>query len=983
MIKLIIAGYYGFRNAGDEAILSGMVHSLRSTFEDVNICVVTADPDFTKRTHEVEVVDMEDVPELIHQIRTSDAVLLGGGGLLNDYWSLKEDFLLTSKHVGLALYSGIVLLAYLLERPAMLYAVGIGPLKDEETKEVVRWIASMAKRISVRDPESAELLASMGFGEVRGPNFIRVSADPAFVMPVGDIDQARTIVKKAGIPRDGLLLAAILRYWEYGVDPDWWQQQVAAALDTWLDQNQGHVVFLPMQSLEGTLYENDLLICEKVIQKMSNRGRTTVLDLSNQFSLLPGVLSLCGLTLSMRLHGIIFSLLAGTPAVGLAYDPKITSLMSIAGLEKLNLPRNEWTASLIIGALTRASQMDSPGDLRSVVSEMKANTLADANMTSELLEEDARAVDIVDSWMRKLTLAKVQESLERSDQQYTWEYRTYELSDLFLKAQDRLLELERSKRKLGENVEQYRELLGRKVKENTELQGELESVGRTLKEQLQHNEELQQQNEDSKSRIHRLEQSRDQVLIERDDLYRQLNTLRDTLAVRITSRYWDLAKRIFPLGSRRRRLYQIVRLWFREKIKSPQGLPGGRHTEAPGASMPGWQDRNGRTAYAQGGELQSRSSILHFTEDQIRLGHRRVVTVISSTPYVESEGQRAIHLAREFSRMGYAIVFAYWRWDMGSKQPQDRLVDGVFQLPIDEMVDSPADVIHALSAFAEKNVLIEFPFPGLFEFLAMAHAEGWVTIYDVVDDWEAFYQVGQAAWYDPRFEKHLLETSDAVMAINEHLLLKIQSSGRMECAIIPNGVNHSFGRIDDPIVMDKGAITLGYFGYLAPAWFDWPLIREVASLNPEWKIYIIGYGDEGNASSLPENVVFLGKKPWRSLAAYAANWDVGIVPFRIGAVSKAADPIKTYEYLSLGLPVVTMGVDPPVGGEDFVLQSASLESFIENVHSAASSPKSLVEDRKAFARVSDWSKRAAAIESIIERGEQRILEKRSLFCRPA
>jgi glycosyltransferase involved in cell wall biosynthesis len=320
---------------------------------------------------------------------------------------------------------------------------------------------------------------------------------------------------------------------------------------------------------------------------------------------------------------------------------------------------------------------------------------------------------------------------------------------------------------------------------------------------------------------------------------------------------------------------------------------------------------------------------------------------------------------------------------MGSKQPQDRLVDGVFQLPIDEMVDSPADVIHALSAFAEKNVLIEFPFPGLFEFLAMAHAEGWVTIYDVVDDWEAFYQVGQAAWYDPRFEKHLLETSDAVMAINEHLLLKIQSSGRMECAIIPNGVNHSFGRIDDPIVMDKGAITLGYFGYLAPAWFDWPLIREVASLNPEWKIYIIGYGDEGNASSLPENVVFLGKKPWRSLAAYAANWDVGIVPFRIGAVSKAADPIKTYEYLSLGLPVVTMGVDPPVGGEDFVLQSASLESFIENVHSAASSPKSLVEDRKAFARVSDWSKRAAAIESIIERGEQRILEKRSLFCRPA
>jgi glycosyltransferase involved in cell wall biosynthesis len=175
-------------------------------------------------------------------------------------------------------------------------------------------------------------------------------------------------------------------------------------------------------------------------------------------------------------------------------------------------------------------------------------------------------------------------------------------------------------------------------------------------------------------------------------------------------------------------------------------------------------------------------------------------------------------------------------------------------------------------------------------------------------------------------------------------------------------------------------VTVGYFGYLAGAWFDWELIAEAARRRPWWRFYLIGYGGSPDGLVLPDNVVLLGKKPQSELAAYAANWDVAIIPFKPEPLAAAADPIKTYEYLAMGLPVVATGVFPPAGGEAFVTRTEGVEGFLAELEKAAAQRGSEeVAARRGFVEACTWEARLDALFGAIDRGEQRVAEKRALF----
>ena len=176
--------------------------------------------------------------------------------------------------------------------------------------------------------------------------------------------------------------------------------------------------------------------------------------------------------------------------------------------------------------------------------------------------------------------------------------------------------------------------------------------------------------------------------------------------------------------------------------------------------------------------------------------------------------------------------------------------------------------------------------------------------------------------------------------------------------------------------MKRGEVTLGYFGYLADAWFDWHLIREVAIRKPTWQFHLIGYGGEWPFSEpLPENLSLLGRRPQAELAA---NWDIGIVPFKDGLVAADADPIKTYEYLAMSLPVVATGVSAPLGGEKFVKVACGVEDFIEQVVLAVEDSAEIRSNALAFTARSTWSSRVDSLLDLID--EQPAIElKHALF----
>ena len=133
-LRVLIAGYYGFNNTGDEMILAGMVQDLRNLMPEISIVVASGNPAQTIHQHNVAAVAWEDVNQINDVVKSCSLVILGGGGIFHDYWGMDSTTILTSSHIGIAFYSSIALLASIHKIPLMLYAVGVGPLLTEEGK---------------------------------------------------------------------------------------------------------------------------------------------------------------------------------------------------------------------------------------------------------------------------------------------------------------------------------------------------------------------------------------------------------------------------------------------------------------------------------------------------------------------------------------------------------------------------------------------------------------------------------------------------------------------------------------------------------------------------------------------------------------------------------------------------------------------------------------------------------------------------------
>ena len=340
---VLIAGYFGKRNAGDEAILGGMLAELRGVRDDLRFQVVSWDPESTRRLHGVEAIPWTDVPGLIDAVREASLVIVGGGGLFHDYWGVEPGSMLTSRQAGIAQYGGPIVLARLLGVPSMLYAVGVGPLRTPEGRQLTRELFDAADAATVRDAPSRELLAELGCSV----EAIEVVPDPAFHLPRGAADPAIAGVLQ-GMQRP--ILGVALRHWAMGAVPADWQSQVAAALDGHLAEKGGTALFVPLQDGESEV-EDDVRLSRAVMTRMERGGQAALtpdgLDPLQRFHLLEG----CDAVLGMRLHAVIAALRGAVPVVGLAYDPKVVVLMEASGLGGACLGPEAWQRERIAAAL--------------------------------------------------------------------------------------------------------------------------------------------------------------------------------------------------------------------------------------------------------------------------------------------------------------------------------------------------------------------------------------------------------------------------------------------------------------------------------------------------------------------------------------------------------------------------------------------------------------------------------------------------------
>ena len=136
----LIAGYYGFGNTGDEAILAAILNGLHARSPSSRAVVISGDPADTRRRHGVEAVPWRDVLAIDRAVKDSDLVIIGGGGLFQDHWGLDPDSLLTPDHYGITFYAGPAILASLHGKPLALPGLGFGPLASPDARRLVRGV---------------------------------------------------------------------------------------------------------------------------------------------------------------------------------------------------------------------------------------------------------------------------------------------------------------------------------------------------------------------------------------------------------------------------------------------------------------------------------------------------------------------------------------------------------------------------------------------------------------------------------------------------------------------------------------------------------------------------------------------------------------------------------------------------------------------------------------------------------------------------
>lgn len=293
-MRVLLSGYYGFGNLGDEALLEVIVDRVRRRFPACTIEVLSADPAGTRAAFGVEATPRWDVRAVREAVRRSDVVLSGGGGLLQSATSARS----------VLYYAGILREAVRSRRKSMIFAQSIGPL-DTLARFIVKSFCRGVSCATVRDARSLALLHS-----ILPAMPVEQTADPVFLydLPVADVDLLReglgdepyaiVSVRKVPAVRDGF-------------------SAIARAVDRLASQHGIRSAFLPLGgAADADISTSIIRLCESAPMLLPEA------TLAQAAAMLRGARVVIG----MRLHALVLAARFAVPFLAIPYDPKVAAL---------------------------------------------------------------------------------------------------------------------------------------------------------------------------------------------------------------------------------------------------------------------------------------------------------------------------------------------------------------------------------------------------------------------------------------------------------------------------------------------------------------------------------------------------------------------------------------------------------------------------------------------------------------------------------
>ena len=525
---ILIVGYYGFRNLGDEAILGSVLADMRRRVDGAVLTVVSGDPDDTRRVHGVEAIFWRDVPALVAATRSSNLVIIGGGGLFHDYWGIDPASVLAGHYYGISFLASPAAVAALEGIPLAMYGVGVGPLASDTARRLTRSVFDLAGAATVRDQASYDLLTEIGVAADR----VETAADPAFRLPTPTGDEIAAAANDIGLDRtDRLRLGVVLREWSIGPPQDAWLAEVAHAVDGLVADHDAEVVLVPFQDLEGEAEDGRLAgtLCNRLRQPARAAVVAPVRGVAHARALLAG----CDLVIGMRLHAVVFAASAGVPVVALSYSPKVRHLARRLGCEDLTIDIETVTADKLTDALETAlsSRRERGHGLAKAAANLAKAAARNADLAVSLLDGHADGARPLTAGSRRFLAAVAEDAVLRAEAKTASAEGLVAQRDGLLGERDLLADEARDLRQERDQLTVRSEAMAAErdalVAERDALDLNRESLEQSLRD---------------------LERGHQELLAEHDNVKSTLYRITSSLSFRIASAHWRVRSRVSALS---------------------------------------------------------------------------------------------------------------------------------------------------------------------------------------------------------------------------------------------------------------------------------------------------------------------------------------------------------------------------------------------------------------------------------------------------
>lgn len=418
----------------------------------------------------------------------------------------------------------------------------------------------------------------------------------------------------------------------------------------------------------------------------------------------------------------------------------------------------------------------------------------------------------------------------------------------------------------------------------------------------------------------------------------------------------------FPRGSLRERLAKglmhraraVLGWWRRHSAVTPESVPGDVPANVPETPKPAAPVALAATPYA----------VLFLPS--IEWAFRR---------------QRPQQMAACFAAAGHPVVFA--RLTFAKDFAAGPVASGIEEatLPGDPAVNPYRGRMDEVTASHMADALLaHLAARSLGRFVCVVQLPYWAPlaarlrdlcgcdiVYDCMDLHGGFSSNTEDGLAD---EERLVAEADVVVASSQVLVDQVRSRARRN-VLIRNGVEYdAFARVPVAASKPPGRYVIGYYGAIAD-WFDSALVARIAALRPEWRIELVG--STWSADTVPleaaSNIVLAGEKPYPELPALIADWDCCVIPFLHNPLTDATNPVKVYEMLAAGKPVVSVRLPElePMARSGLVSIAEGADAFVASIEAAIEADgEPAREARRGFASANTWEQRCAAMRDAID-----------------